>query len=53
MRLNIAVFAPIPKPRIRTAVMVKPGDFRSRRSVWRTGDEVIGDWWSRSIISKQ
>jgi hypothetical protein len=41
MRLNIAVFAPIPKPRIRTAVMVKPGDFRRRRSVWRTGKTLV------------
>jgi hypothetical protein len=35
MRLKIAVLAPMPKPRIRTAVMVNPGDFRRRRSVWR------------------
>ena len=35
MRLKIAVLAPMPKPRISTAVMVKAGDFRRRRSVWR------------------
>jgi hypothetical protein len=35
MRLKIAVLAPIPKPRMRTAVMVKAGDLRRRWSVWR------------------
>jgi hypothetical protein len=34
--------------------MVKPGDFRRRRRVWRTGEsEVIGDWWKRLAISNQ
>jgi hypothetical protein len=33
MRLKIAVSAPIPKARIKTAVMVNPGAFKSTRIV--------------------
>jgi hypothetical protein len=44
MRLNIAVFAPMPKPRISTAVMVKPGDLEAGGVCdARQEEEVIGD----------
>jgi prolyl-tRNA editing enzyme YbaK/EbsC (Cys-tRNA(Pro) deacylase) len=33
IKLKIAVLAPIPKPRIRTAVMANPGDLKSNRIV--------------------
>ena len=33
--LKIAVFAPIPSPNVRTAIAVKPGDFRSPRAAYR------------------
>jgi hypothetical protein len=36
IRLKIAVLAPIPKPRIRTAVIVKPGDFSRSLTQYRT-----------------
>ena len=36
IRLKIAVLAPIPKPRIRTAVIVKPGDLSRSRRLYRT-----------------
>jgi hypothetical protein len=36
IKLKMAVFAPIPKPRISTAVMVKPRDFKSTRIVRRS-----------------
>jgi hypothetical protein len=32
----MAVLAPIPKPRIRTAVIVKPGDLNRSRMLYRT-----------------
>ena len=35
MTLKMAVLAPMPKPRIRIAVIVNPGDFKSGRNVWR------------------
>ena len=31
MTLKMALFAPIPRARVRTAMKVKPGDFRSIR----------------------
>ena len=36
IRLKIAVLAPIPKPRIRTAGTAKPGDFSRSRTQYRT-----------------
>jgi hypothetical protein len=32
MRLNTAVFAPMPKPRIKTAVIVNPGALKRSRA---------------------
>jgi hypothetical protein len=35
MRLNNAVFAPIPSARVRIAKVAKPGDFARERKAWR------------------
>ncbi len=32
--LKMALFTPIPSARVRTATMVKPGDFRSMRKAY-------------------
>ena len=34
IKLKTAVFAPMPNPRISTAVIVKPGDFSRMRMIW-------------------
>ena len=40
---KIAVFAPIPSARVRTATVAKPGDFRKLRRAYRTS-------WSKASI---
>ena len=47
--LKIAVFAPMPRARVRTAAAEKPGRFRNWRSVWRR--ECIGEapWEARRV----
>src|ERR1700685_4116569 len=47
-----AVFAPMPRARVRTAVATKPGDFRNRRveywRSWRRSRSQLGMWNRRA-----
>src|SRR5258708_27365327 len=43
--LKTVTFAPIPIPRVNTAITVKPGDFSRSRAAWRRSwSMAVGGW---------